>query len=98
MDGVMVMIIRGVHRRFGRMRDRWICLARSSGLGMLDQLLLSGYFRRLFYLVTRLRDASYVVDILILSTSSVSVSTNTNSFVCEKDGTVMSLTDWPSGP
>lgn len=55
----------------------------------------SGYFATYFLnlLTPILLMSVYLADILTLSTSSVSVSTNTISFVVENDGTVMSLTD-----
>lgn len=55
----------------------------------------SGYFATYFLnLPTPMLLVSvYLADILTLSTSRVSVSTNTISFVIENVGTVMSLTD-----
>jgi hypothetical protein len=55
----------------------------------------SGYFATYFLnlLTPILLMSVYFADILTLSTSSVSVSTNTISFVVENEGTVISLTD-----
>lgn len=51
-----------------------------------------------FQMVHLVLHAHHAADILTFSTSSVSMSTITSSLDSANEGTVMSLTSWPSRP